>query len=72
MRLNIRDIMKLHSCSEVEAEHIERKIDEQWLIDWSECSMTDIKEAIKTVTEDDYYLDTAAFTFSISELSKPE
>lgn len=52
MRLNIKDIVKVANCSESDAERIERKIDEAFLLDWSQCTMAEIKRAVKAVQND--------------------
>lgn len=39
MRTNIKDIMKATKCTEERALKIEDKINNDWLLDWSECSM---------------------------------
>lgn len=49
MRLNIKDIIKATNCSELEAERIERKINEAFLLDWSQCTTADIERAVKVV-----------------------
>ncbi len=45
MRSNIRDIMKTANCTEIQAAKIEQEINNQWLLDWSECSMAELKTA---------------------------
>lgn len=45
MRVNIIDIMILTHCTESDANKIESKINELWLIDWSRDSRAKIKKA---------------------------
>jgi len=45
MRANIRDIIKAANCTEEQANKIEQEINNQWLLDWSECSMSELKSA---------------------------
>lgn len=47
MRSNIRDIIKALNCTEERAKEVEDYIDRHWLLDWSECTMAELKaEAI--------------------------
>jgi hypothetical protein len=49
MRLNIRDIIKATNCNEENAHEIERRINDQWLIDWSEATTAQIHKAARQV-----------------------
>ena len=56
MRANIRDIIKATNCTEKKANEIEKKINEDWLLDWSECTMQQLnKVARKVDAEITYY-----------------
>lgn len=59
MRSNIRDIMAACECSEQNAEEIERRINDDWLLDWSECTMPELFKTARQVdaewkAEDDW------------------
>ena len=45
MRGNTRDIIAATKCSEKQANEIENEINKQWLLDWSECTMSQLKAA---------------------------
>jgi hypothetical protein len=47
MRASIRDIINAVGCSEEDAKKVEQKIDEDWLVDWSEDSMSKINRAAR-------------------------
>ncbi len=49
MRSNIRDIIKATNCSEDRAADIENEINNQWLLDWSECTMAELFNVAKKV-----------------------
>lgn len=47
MRANIRDIINATKCDEDTAKKVEQKMNELWLVDWSQDSMAKIKKAAK-------------------------
>ena len=51
MRINIKDIINAVGCDEARAAQIEQGIDEQNLLDWSECEMSELNKAARYVDE---------------------
>ncbi len=49
MRSNIRDIIAATGCTEENANEIERRINENWLLDWSEASMAEVYKVARRV-----------------------
>jgi len=49
MRANIRDIIKATNCTENAANEIEARINEGWLLDWSECTMQQLFKVARQV-----------------------
>ena len=49
MRSNIRDIMAATGCSEENANEIERRINDEWLLDWSEATMQQVYKVARRV-----------------------
>ena len=49
MRGNIRDIIAATKCDEAQANQIEQEINNEWLLDWSECSMSQLNKVAKQV-----------------------
>ena len=49
MRSNIRDIMAATKCSEENAHEIERRINDGWLLDWSEATVAQVYKVARRV-----------------------
>ena len=52
MRANIRDIIKATNCTEENAHEIETRINDGWLLDWSECTMAQLNRVARQVDAD--------------------
>ena len=49
MRANIRDIIAATNCTEENAHEIERRINDGWLLDWSEAEMSEVYKVARRV-----------------------
>jgi len=47
MRLNIKDIISATNCTEEEANQVESIINKDGLLDWSECTNSQLSKAAK-------------------------
>lgn len=52
MRLNIKHIMTATMCTEDNAHAIEQQINDFGLLDWSECSMTELIKVAREAAAD--------------------
>ena len=59
MRKNTIDIMAATNCNENQAFEIELRINDDWLLDWSECEMSELHKVAQRIhnelTEADHY-----------------
>jgi len=51
MRANIKDIINEVGCTEKRAEKIEQHINDNWLLDWSECEMSELNQTAREVNK---------------------
>ena len=52
MRSNIRDIIAATGCNETNAHEIERRINDDWLLDWSQATMEEVYKVARQVDAD--------------------
>ena len=52
MRANIRDIIAATNCTEQNAHEIETRINDNWLLDWSETTMEEVYKVARKVDAD--------------------